>query len=605
MCGIAGIIGRSDGRAYPPMLETMARRGPDQEGLWLGTGAALLHRRLSVVDLEHGQQPMSLEFKGETYIVVYNGELYNTDEIRKDLEALGHTFTSHSDTEVLLHAYAQWGGSCVDHFNGIFAFGVYEANAGRLFLARDRIGVKPLFYAQAGDAFLFSSELKTILTYPGVEARLAPGGVCEVMLLGPGRTPGCGVFEGIHEVRPGWRGYYINGKISLEPYWKLTDRAHLDDLETTVRTVRQLVTDAIRRQLVSDVPVGCFLSGGLDSSILSAVAAEHLKEKGEVLNTFNVTYKDNDRYFRASHFQPNSDDEYIGIMTAALQSRHHRIELDTEELADALYDAVDARDLPGMADVDSSLLLFCKNVRQEITVALSGECADEIFGGYPWYRDPDILARNGFPWAQSTAFRASLLQPDALGGRDPFQYVDERYRMTLSETDVLKSTDAGEKRMREMTRLNFDWFMQTLLDRKDRMGMYSGLEVRVPFCDHRIAEYLYATPWTVKELGGYEKGLLRKAMADFLPEKVLLRKKSPYPKTHNPAYAMLVKERLQDLLASPSAPIWTIVKPKEAARLLHEEPAHNWYGQLMTAPQTIAYLLQLDYWLRRYNVRIL
>jgi asparagine synthase (glutamine-hydrolysing) len=604
MCGIAGIIGGGDEGAYTPMLETMVRRGPDQEGIWLGAGAALLHRRLSVVDLEHGLQPMALQWAGETYIVVYNGELYNTDEIRHDLTSLGHEFTSHSDTEVLLHAYAQWGQDSVDHFNGIFAFGVYEARAGRLFLARDRIGVKPLFYARAGEAFLFSSEIKTLLTYPGVEARLNPEGVCEVMLLGPGRTPGCGVFEGVSEVRPGWRGYYQDGMLSLSPYWRPTDRIHGDDVEATVRTVRELVTDAIERQMVSDVPVGCFLSGGLDSSILSAVAARYLRERGEVLNTFNVTYKDNARYFKATKFQPNSDDEYIGLMTDALGSRHHRIELDTLELADALYDAVDARDLPGMADVDSSLLLFCKAVRKDITVALSGECADEIFGGYPWYRDPDIRARNGFPWAQSTAFRASLLQPEALGGRDPFEYVDDRYRRTLLETHVLPETDAGEKRMREMTRLNFDWFMQTLLDRKDRMGMYSGLEVRVPFCDHRIAEYLYSTPWPMKELGGQEKGLLRRAMADLLPEKVLTRKKSPYPKTHNPAYAQLVRERLRDLLDSPNAPLWTLVKPGEVKKLLDNEPPQNWYGQLMTAPQTIAYLLQVDYWLRKYHVRI-
>ncbi len=604
MCGIAGVIGRNDERAFGPMLRTMERRGPDQEGVWRGGGAALLHRRLSVVDLEHGRQPMTLNWKGNRYILVYNGELYNTEEIRRDLARLGHAFESHSDTEVLLHAYAEWGASSVDRFNGIFAFGVYEENTGRLFLARDRIGVKPLFYGQAGDAFLFASEIKTLLTYPGAEARISADGVCEVMLLGPGRTPGCGVFDGISEVRPGWRGFYQDGKLTLAPYWRLTDGLHEDDLPTTIFTVRELVTDSIRRQLVSDVPVGCFLSGGLDSSILASVASRYLKERGQTLETFNVTYKDNDRYFKANKFQPNSDDEYIGLMTEALQSRHHRIELDTEELADALYEAVDARDLPGMADVDSSLLLFCRAVKREITVALSGECADEIFGGYPWYRDPDILARHGFPWAQSTAFRASLLRDDALHGRDPFRYVDERYRATLAETDILPETGAAEKRMREMTRLNFDWFMQTLLDRKDRMGMYSGLEVRVPYCDHRIAEYLYRVPWQIKELGGYEKGLLRKAMSDSLPEKVLWRKKSPYPKTHNPAYARLVQDRLKDLLLSPNAPIWNIVKPKEAERLLREEPAQNWYGQLMTGPQTIAYLLQVDYWLRKYRVRV-
>lgn len=604
MCGIAGIIGRGEDSAYGTMLETMARRGPDQEGLWLSAGAALLHRRLSVVDLANGRQPMSLHCSGETYTMVYNGELYNTQEVKRELQALGHNFTSRSDTEVLLHAYAQWGAECVERLNGIFAFGVYEQRKERLFLARDRIGVKPLFYARCGEAFLFASEIKTLLAYPGMEAVLSPEGVREVLLLGPGRTPGCGVFQGIHEVRPGWRGYYEAGKLSLEPYWKLTDRTHGDGLDTTIRTVRELVMDAIRRQLVSDVPVGCFLSGGLDSSILSAVAAQSLKERGEALNTFSVTYRGNERYFRASRFQPNSDDEYIGIMTEALGSRHHRIELDTQELADALYDAVDARDLPGMADVDSSLLLFCKRVRQDITVALSGECADEIFGGYPWYRDPRIRAQDGFPWAQSTAFRASLLQEGAPEGPDAFQFVDQRYRETVAQAHILPETAGDERRMREMTELNFHWFMQTLLDRKDRMGMYSGLEVRVPFCDHRIAEYLYAVPWPMKELGGQEKGLLREAMAGVLPEKVRLRKKSPYPKTHNPAYAALVKDRLRDILNTPNSPLWTLVKPKEAARLLEEEPAQNWYGQLMAAPQTIAYLLQVEYWLRRYRVRI-
>ncbi|NLV59391.1 MAG: asparagine synthase (glutamine-hydrolyzing) [Clostridiales bacterium] len=604
MCAIAGIIGRSEDGAYGPMLETMERRGPDQEGLWVDPGAALLHRRLSVVDLANGRQPMELTWQGDTYILVYNGELYNTEELKRELASLGHEFTSHSDTEVLLHAYVQWKASCVEKLNGIFAFGVYEQRTGRLFLARDRIGVKPLFYTCQEEAFLFSSEIKTLLAYPGTQAVLTPEGVGEILLLGPGRTPGCGVLKGIHEVRPGWSGYYENGELSLTPYWRLTDRIHEDDLPTTLHTVRELVTDAIRRQLVSDVPIGCFLSGGLDSSILAAVAARSLKKRGQVLDTFSVTYRENERYFRASRFQPNSDDEYIGLMTRALGSRHHRIELDTGELADALYDAVDARDLPGMADVDSSLLLFCKKVCQDITVALSGECADEIFGGYPWYRDPGLRAREGFPWAQSTVFRISLLAQAALGEGDPFRFVEERYRRSMADTHILPETDGEERRMREMTQLNFDWFMQTLLDRKDRMGMYSGLEVRVPFCDHRLAEYMYAVPWTMKELGGYEKGLLRQAMADILPEKVRLRKKSPYPKTHNPAYAALVKERLRDLISTPNASLWTIVRRKKAKELLEQEPEQNWYGQLMTGPQTIAYLLQVEYWLRKYRVRI-
>jgi asparagine synthase (glutamine-hydrolysing) len=423
------------------------------------------------------------------------------------------------------------------------------------------------------------------------------------MFIGPGRTPGCGVFRQIHELAPATCGFYSESGLNTRVYWSLIDKVHTDSFENTVETVRSLVLDAITRQFVSDVPVATFLSGGLDSSIISAVADRYFHQAGKKLHTFSVDYADNERYFQKSKFQPNSDSGYIKIMNEHLHAEHHLIILDAEELADALYDAVEARDLPGMADVDSSLLLFCREIKKYATVALSGECADEIFGGYPWFRDKEIRDRDGFPWAQSTAYRVGFLRPEWLNRIDAYAYVDERYAKTLAETNVLPE-NLSEKRMKEMVNLNYLWFMQTLADRKDRMSMYCGLEVRVPYCDYRIVEYLYTVPWAFKDWQGYEKGLLRKAMEGIVPDQVLWRKKSPYPKTHNPAYLNTVSKRLRDVLADPCAPVLQIVKKEALEALLSSSNPVPWYGQLMTTPQTIAYFLQIDHWMRKYNVQI-
>jgi asparagine synthase (glutamine-hydrolysing) len=610
MCGIAGEIDfkgsqdRADRRSvYERMQQTLRRRGPDQKGVFLSEHAALIHTRLSVVDLEKGKQPMKLSFGGCDYVLIYNGELYNTQELRTALKALGHSFEGHSDTEVLLHAYAQWKESWLDRLNGIFAFAVWDTGLGRLFIARDRMGVKPFFYALINDCFLFSTEIKALLAHPLVRPEIDLNSIAELMLIGPGRTPGCGVFRSIKELAPAECGYYTESGLNTHLYWTLKDRTHTDSFQETVDTVRFLVTDSITRQLVSDVPVSTFLSGGLDSSIISAVADSHFSKTGKRLHTFSVDYKDNDRYFKASKFQPNSDKSYIEIMNGFLNAEHHLIELDTSALADALYEAVEARDLPGMADVDASLLLFCREIKKHATVALSGECADEIFGGYPWYRDQEIRERDGFPWAQSTAYRLSFLRPEFSQEIDAYDYVRERYRKTVTETHVLPE-NTGEQRIREMVNLNLNWFMQTLLDRKDRMSMYSGLEVRVPYCDFRIAEYLYAVPWAYKDWENCEKGLLRKAMEGILPEQVLWRKKSPYPKTHNPAYLKTVSDRLREVLADPNSPVLQFVNREALETLLVSSNPIPWYGQLMTTPQTIAYFLQVDYWMRTYKVSI-
>lgn len=603
MCGIAGMVGLPyQEHSLKEMMKTMLRRGPDSNGVVRKDGAVLLHSRLAIVDPEGGKQPMELCCAGECYTIVYNGELYNTREVKNELIALGHSFRGHSDTEVVLHAYAQWKEECLHKFNGIFGFGVWEQYRKRLFLARDRMGVKPLFYTLKDRGILFASELKTILASGLVKPALDAEGAAQLLLMGPGRIPGSGVFRDILELEPGWCGSFENGKWHPRQYWKLKDREHRESFEETAEQVRFLVTDAIKRQMVSDVPLGTFLSGGLDSSLISSVCA---KELGQPLDTFSVDYENNDKYFVPGKFQPDSDNSYIEIMQSYLGSDHHWTVLGAQELANTLEEATIARDLPGMADVDFSLLAFCKRIRPRVKMALSGECADEIFGGYPWYRDPEVRALEGFPWAQNTALRSSFLAPSVKEKIDPTEFVMEQYKKTLRESDVLPEASAQERRVKEMVNLNMRHFMQTLLDRKDRMSMYCGLEVRVPFCDYRIAEYLYGVPWEYKDHQGREKGLLRYAMGQYLPQAVLHRKKSPYPKTWDPAYQSIMEDRVKALLEDQNAPIFQIVKPEALHTLLGDSYTWPWYGQLMRVPQTMAYMLQIDFWMRHYQVEVL
>lgn len=605
MCAIAGILDLPyDENIIRSIMSTMRRRGPDGKGTYTTLGRCILHTRLSIVDPSGGNQPMILDQGKVRYILTYNGELYNTEQLRKELRDLGHQFDSHSDTEVVLHAYTQWKEAALERMNGIFAFAVLEEPSGRLFLARDRIGVKPLFYRMHQGGLLFASEMKTILSYPGVRAELDADGAAQILLLGPGRIPGSGVLRDMQEIEPGCYGIYENKKLKIKQYWKLKDRVHKDGFNETAEQVRELVLDSIRRQMVSDVPIGTFLSGGLDSSLISAVCAREMDAKGQVLDTFSLDYQNNDRYFHPGKFQPNADGEFIRIMQSHLDTHHHWTLLSTDDLVDTMNESVIARDLPGMADVDSSLLVFCGQIRPYVKVALSGECADEIFGGYPWFRDAEVRGRAGFPWAQNTRLRARLMHPWIKRTIEPSDFVNELYLDSLRQCDILPDNSLQEIRMKEMVNLNFRWFMQTLLDRKDRMSMYQGLEVRVPFCDYRIAEYLYAVPWEFKDYRGYEKGLLRYAMRGILPEEVLFRKKSPYPKTYDPKYLQMVLQLFREMLEDTRAPIFDLVDRDALADLPQQDFTWPWYGQLMQLPQTLVYMLQINFWMKHYSVQL-
>ncbi len=609
MCGIVGIVDhRRELFHKTPVIERMTRalshRGPDAYGHHVTRHALLGHRRLAVVDPEGGAQPMQRMYHCNTFTIVYNGELYNTEELRAELKAEGFTFCAYSDTEVLLCAYIAWGPGCVNKLNGIFSFAVFEEKGETLFLCRDPLGVKPLYYVQRDGMLLFASELKALLVHPAVQPVLDADGVCEIMGLGPAHAQHSGVLKNVSQLPAAHYLLFTREGATMREYWKPKPAEHREGLEETAEHIRYLLTDAVKRQLVADVPVCTFLSGGLDSSTISAIASEEFNKQGRILHTFSIDYEDNASYYQANDFQPTSDDAWVDQMSAHIGSEHHRVILNNQKLAEALTGAVRANDLPGMADIDSSLLLFCKEVRKHATVALSGECADEVFGGYPWYVRKDLAYSGTFPWSGAVKERNALLSP-ALQKIHLPEYVQAQYDATLAQVPHIPDASEDTREFQRMFYLNIKWFMNTLLTRKDRMSMANSLEVRVPFADYRLVEYAYNIPRDMLFYEGREKGLLRKALTGLLPEEILWRKKSPYPKTFHPQYVNAVSKALDERIHEKGCRIAELLDMGAVRTLIDTQGrsfGRPWFGQLMTGPQLIAYLLQMELWMREYGV---
>lgn len=612
MCGITGIINfRKNVKNQEPilrqMIKTLVHRGPNEQNIYTDNNVLLGHDRLIVIDPNGGIQPMKKIIHNNEYTIVYNGELYNTEDIRSDLKNKGYCFNSYSDTEVILTSFIEYGIECVKMFNGIFAFSIYDKNNKIVYIARDQMGVKPLFYTQIDDTFLFASEIKALFKYPNIKPVIDKNGLTELFSIGPAISPGSGLYKNINELAPSHYGIIKDNKITLKRYWHLEAKEFHESLDECIFNTRNLLTDAIKRQLVSDVPVCTFLSGGLDSSIISYVASEVFKEKNKILTTYSIDYSDNDKYFKSSLYQPTSDNYWAQEMANILNTNHIKVELEQQDLYNALKDAVIGRDMPGMVDIDSSLFLFCKEVRKDFVVALSGECADEIFAGYPWFTRKEFINLNTFPWSNSLSSRKTILN-DSLKNLPLEEFAALKYKETIDEVPHLPNETKEEYRMRELFYLNLRWFMVTLLNRKDRMSMASSLEVRVPFADIRLVEYAFNIPREIKLLKGREKGLLRKAFEGLLPDDIIYRKKSPYPKTYNPKYTDLVCEGMNKILMNKSSPILELIDyniVKEIIDTRGKSYPIPWYGQLMTGPQLLAYLIQINIWLEKYNVEII
>ncbi|MET7380831.1 asparagine synthase (glutamine-hydrolyzing) [Streptomyces sp. NPDC005526] len=610
MCGITGWVSydrdlRTEAAALHAMTETMACRGPDDRGVWTGGPAALGHRRLAVIDLPGGRQPMTAGTPDGTVALVYSGESYNFTELRRELTAHGHRFGTDSDTEVVLRGYLAWGDAVAERLNGMYAFAVWDGRHDRLVMVRDRMGIKPFYYHPTPDGVLFGSEPKAILAHPLARPRVRLDGLRELFTFV--KTPGHAVWDGMREVEPGTVVTVDRTGVHTRAYWRLETRPHPDDRATTIATVRSLLDDIVRRQLVADVPRCTLLSGGLDSSAMTALAARQLAEDGERVRSFAVDFAGQTDHFVADDLRGTPDAPFVHDVARASDTDHQDIVLDAHTLADPAVreKVIRARDVPmGFGDMDASLYLLFRSVRDHSTVALSGESADEVFGGYLQFFDENARRSDTFPWlvrhARDFGEDTEVLRPDLTRALDLGGYVADGYRTAVSGIDRLDGESDFEYRMRRICHLHLTRFVRALLDRKDRMSMAVGLEVRVPFCDHRLVEYVYNAPWSLKSFDGREKSLLREATADLLPKSVYDRVKSPYPSTQDPEYAVALQDHVKDLLTRPGHPVFDLVDRERVRRAAH----HDAPVSTQAARRGLEKTLDLALWLDLYRPEI-
>ncbi len=600
MCAILGWSNHKEDllenmNLFKEMLELMKYRGYDSKGYYFENHTLLGHNRLSIIDLENGKQPMYYE----NLIIIYNGELYNTNEIKEDLLKKGYDFDTTCDTEVLLKGYHCYKEKILEKIEGIFAFAIYDQKEKSIFLARDRFGIKPLYYTLKNNNFLFSSSIKSILKSKVIRPILSKKELEELLALGPSRKQGHGVFKDIKQLRPAHYMIYKKGNIKIKRYWKLKTKKCTDSFEEATKKIKEILTDSIVRQTVSDTPIATLLSGGLDSSIITAVVAQNQKEP---LTTYSINYEGNEKYFKKNDFQVSLDEYYINIMSKTFHTNHIYKTISQKQVIAYLKDTLYYRDYPGMIDIDCSLLWFCKEIRKDFKVILSGECADEIFGGYPWFYKEKLNNRKTFPWINNIEDREKLLNKTLRKKLKLKKCLKKEYKRTIKELSMRDRKD----KYKRLFYVNMTHFMTTLLDRKDRMSMGATLEARVPFADTKLIEYLWNLPFHYKYRNNTEKYILREAFKDIIPEEVLYRKKNPYPKTHNPIFLNAVTNLLKERLENKNSALYTLFDINQIMTLLNkkEDDILPWFGQLMTRPQLIAYLYQIDLWIEKYHIKI-
>jgi len=610
VCGIIGWVNyeRNLDEQQPiveAMTRTMALRGPDAQGIWIDRHAALGHRRLSIIDLEGGAQPMQVAEEGKTLAcLTYSGEVYNFVELRDELIKRGHRFATRSDTEVVLRSYLEWGESFVDRLVGMYAFAIWDTRKEELLLVRDRAGVKPLYYQPFGRGVLFGSEPKAILAHPEVRPRVGLDGLRHVMC--SFRMPGGAAYEGMHQVKPGHVLRVSRSGITDRCYWKIEGQEHTDSLDVTIETIRGHFDRIMREQTVADVPLCSLLSGGLDSSFVTAMADRIVRERsGSAVHSYSVDFADHGHAFTKDPYRDTADAPFVREFVAQVKTQHTEIVLNDRDLANmqvrrAVVDALDTAWFSGSDNFPSLYLLF-KAVRENSTVALSGEAADEVFGGYRWFHTPETVGADTFPWMQFSPLTFdALLSPDLSKELRLKEYEADCYSEALRGVPHIGQTGV-EKRMREICHLHLVYWLPRLLDRKDRMSMAAGLEVRVPFCDHELMQYVFNTPWSMKSFDGREKSLLRAVAGDLVPETILKRVKSPYPATQDAAYEKALRDRMDKLISKPS-PRTTQTLNVTALREQIDKPLNEVSNAWQRA--SIDHLLAMSDWLERYDVEL-
>jgi asparagine synthase (glutamine-hydrolysing) len=613
MCGITGWVDftrdlTAELATLWTMTGTLARRGVDDQGVWASGHVALGHTRTAIIDVAGGQQPLVADDNGQPAVISYNGEVYNFKQLRAELRERGHRFTTASDTEVILRAYLEWGTDCARRLDGIFAFALWDQRQERLVLVRDRLGVKPLFYSLTPDGVAFGSEPKALLANPLVRPVVGLAGLRELFSIA--RQPGAAVFRDMREVLPGHTMTVSRAGVTDEAYWTLEARPHLDSREQTVATVRSMLEEIVLRELVADVPLCTMLSGGLDSSAIAAIAARwRWRLDGERIQTFVTTFDGYAQGFQADDARLSPDEPFAAEVARRLRADHVNIMLSTGDLMDPAtrMAALIAQDAPStLGDMDTSNYLTAQRIKKQSTVALSGEVSDEIFGGYKWMLDPGFVAADTFPWIANEMSQPGtangqgrgLFDPGLMAQLDMRSYYADDYRTALAAAPHCEGESESEHRMRSICYSALTRWLPMLLTRDDRLSMAHGLELRVPYADHRLVEYLYSTPWSLKTFDGREKALLRAAVRDLLPESVVERKKSPWPVTQDPAYTTMLHNELRTLVSEGKAPVLPLLNPVAVQRAL-DQPAGDWPSRMNTEMA-----LQFNSWLVHYRVEL-
>jgi asparagine synthase (glutamine-hydrolysing) len=605
MSGIAGWIDwerdlSGEQNVLSKMTNAIQHRGPDDEGYWSSERAAIGHRRLFVIDPAGGKQPMVYRSGDHSIVLSYDGFIYNFKDLKAELENLGHRFGTESDAEVLLHSYLEWGEDFIQRINGVFAFAIWDERRQALILARDRIGVKPLFYKVHNSGVLFGSELKAILAHPEVKPEVDVEGFSELFGMGPIRTPGFGVFRGIHEVKQGHYIVFTKEKADHHQYWKLESTPHEDDVDTTVEKIREILKDTVKRQLIADAPVVSMLSGGLDSSGLTSMAARYMAEEGKQLGTYSLDFAGSDKHFKADLLHVSRDEPFVKIVAEYANTDHHTVIINHDQLTEHVFLPVEAHDLPALGEMEASLHLLFSEMKKNAAATLSGESADEVFSGYPWFHQDEFLFSGTFPWSAQIRYFKDVLNEEAIKTLQPEEHRNRRYQEAVSEVPKLDGETGIEEKQREMSYLFITRFLPFMLERKDRISMHNSFEARVPFSDYRLVQYLFNIPYSMKTVDKVEKSLLRRAFKGYLPEEVRTRKKSAYPSTTDPIYYQNIRKMLNELIEDPQAPV-AVLLDKQKIRHISDnlfDKAPFEVGKMME------YILQVNKWMKDYNISL-
>lgn len=527
-------------------------------------------------------------YQNKSYNFYFDGDIYNQSELLK----LTNTTSLIECIFTLYFNYEYHGFNLIE---GPFLFILKQQD--QLCIYKDLLGLYPFYYLQQDDTIYCSNKMNQLLQLPNFTFKVSKQGLLQLFTLAPSTHLFDTIIDGIHTLGM-FHMLEISDEITCKQFYYLKSKPHLDDLKQTTTKIKSMLTSSIKNQL-NDCHA-CFLSGGLDSSIISGIAS-----KIKPIKTYALAYEGNDQYFKANDYQVSLDDHYIDLMVHHYHLNHSKITLKQTDLLHTLRQSVINRGLVGMADIDSALLSLTQAISFEEQIILSGECSDELFGGYPWFYKKELQS-NTFPWIKHFDQRLTLIHPK-YRHFDYESYLNKQYQHIMNQVELLAIDSKEDYEARKQTLLVIHYFMQCLVTRQNTMSDLNGLSIRAPFANIKLLEYVYNIPWKMKFLDNYEKGILRKSFEDELPLDVLYRKKNPFPKTHHPKYAEIIASALQKRFNDKISILHELFDDHALLELIKTKGASfntPWYGQLMSGPQLLAYLYQIDFFFDYYHLKL-